>query len=270
MVNFNVNGKIALVTGGTRGLGLHCAEALVENGAKTVIITSRKAKACEEAKVQLEELAKKKGNNQCEIISIPADLADEKQCEELFKKINEKIDKLDILVANAGATWGAPLEDHSVSAVKKVLNLNVAAVYHSIQLSVPLLEKAATKEDPSRIIIMSSIISVLSNDSVGTYGYLASKAAVSHLGRNLAVQFAPRHINVNSILPGFFPTKMANGLIEVAGDMMRETNPRGRLGEKEDLQAALIFLCSKQANYINAVELPVDGGAKNNSPASHF
>ncbi|KAI5953538.1 hypothetical protein KGF54_002910 [Candida jiufengensis] len=262
MVDFNVENKIVLITGGTRGLGLYCAEAVVENGAKTVIISSRKPKACEDAKAHLEQLAKKAGNNKCEVIAIPADLSVEEQCEDLFKKISEKVDKLDIFVANAGATWGAPLEDHKVSAVKKVINLNFVAVYHSIQLATPLLERAATQEDPSRIIIMSSIISLLHNDSVGTYGYLGSKAAVSHLGRNLAVQFAPRHINVNSILPGFFPTKMANGLIEAAGDMLTETNPRGRLGEKGDLQAALLFLCSKQGNYINGVDLCVDGGAR--------
>ena len=103
---------------------------------------------------------------------------------------------------------------------------------------------------------MSSVISLTTNDVVGVYGYLSSKAAVSHLGRNLSVQFAPRHINVNSIAPGWFPSKMANGLIEAAGDMIVETNPRGRLGEKEDLQNLLIFLCSKQSNYINGVVIP--------------
>lgn len=269
MVDFNVNGKIAVVTGGTRGLGMYCAEALVQNGAKTVIITSRKAKACEEAKAHLEDLAKK-ASKQVQIISIPADLAVEEQCENFYKEVAKQVDKIDILVANAGATWGAPLEDHEISAIKKVVNLNLVAVFHTIKLFTPLLEKAATKEDPARIILMSSIISIINNDTVGTYGYLASKAAVSHLGRNLAVQFSPRNINVNSILPGFFPSKMANGLIEAAGPMLTETNPRGRLGEREDLQAVLLFLCSKQANYINGVDLPVDGGARLNTPASHF
>ncbi|CAK9438375.1 uncharacterized protein LODBEIA_P25990 [Lodderomyces beijingensis] len=269
MVDFNVDGKIAVVTGGTRGLGMHCAEALVENGAKTVVVTSRKAKACEDAKTHLEEVAKKNGKS-VKIIAIPADLSDEAQCEKFYEEVAEQVDKVDILIANAGATWGAPLEDHDIKAIKKVINLNIVAVFHTIKLFTPLLEKAATNEDPSRIIIMSSIISVLNNDAVGTYGYLASKAAVSHLGRNLAVQFAPRHINVNNILPGFFPTKMAQGLIDMGGQLLRETNPRGRLGEKEDLQAALLFLCSKQANYINGVDLPVDGGARLNSPASHF
>ncbi|KAI3406356.1 hypothetical protein KGF56_000837 [Candida oxycetoniae] len=269
MVDFNVNGKIAVVTGGTRGLGMHCAEALVENGAKTVVITSRKPKACQEAKTHLEELAQKRGLK-VEIISIPADLSIEQECENFYNEVAKKVDKVDILVANAGATWGAPLEEHDVKFVKKVVNLNFVAVYHTIKLFTPFLEKAASQEDPSRIIIMSSIASLTTNDAVGTYGYNASKAAVSHLGKNLAVQFAPRHINVNSILPGFFPSKLANGLLEVVGDVMKSTNPRGRLGEKEDLQAVLIFLCSKQANYVNGITLPIDGGAHLNTPAAHF
>ncbi|RCK60849.1 Rhamnolipids biosynthesis 3-oxoacyl-[acyl-carrier-protein] reductase [Candida viswanathii] len=269
MVDFNTNGKVAVVTGGTRGLGLHCAEALVLNGAATVVITSRKQKACDEAQAYLEKLAKD-NNKPAKIISYAADLAVEDQCVAFYKYVAERIDKLDILVANAGATWGAPLEDHDVSAVKKVLNLNVVAVFHTIKLFAELLEKAATPEDPSRIILMSSVISFTTNDTVGLYGYLTSKAAVSHLGRNLSVQFAPRHINVNSIAPGWFPSKMANGLIEAAGDMLTETNPRGRLGQKEDLQNLLVFLCSKQSNYINGVVIPLDGGAHNNSPAAHF
>lgn len=269
MVDFNVNGKIAVVTGGTRGLGLYCAEALLLNGASTVVITSRKAKACEEAQKYLEKLAKDNNKN-CKIISYPADIAVEEECEKFYAEIAKQVDKVDILVANAGASWSAPLEDHPVSAVKKVLNLNVVAVYHTIKLFTPLLEKAGTKEDPSRLILMSSVISYSTNDMVGVYGYLSSKAAVSHLGRNLSVQFAPRHINVNSIAPGFFPSKMANGLIEAAGEALTSTNPRGRLGEKEDIQSLLIFLCSKQSNYVNGIIVPLDGGAHNNQPAAHF
>ncbi|KAI5969509.1 hypothetical protein CANMA_001577 [Candida margitis] len=268
-MQLNVDNKVAVVTGGTRGLGLYCAEAFVENGIKTIFITSRKAKACEEAKKHLEDLAKKNSKS-VEIVAIPADLAVEEQTVKFYKEVEKRVDKVDILVANAGASWGAPLEDHNVAAIKKVINLNFVGVYHTIQLFTPLLEKAASVEDPSRIVIMSSVASLATNDIVGTYGYLGSKAAVSHLGRNLAVQFSPRHINVNSILPGWFPTKMANGLIEAGGKLLTETNPRGRLGEPNDLKTALLFLCSKQANYINGVDLPVDGGARLNNPSAHF
>lgn len=260
MVNFNVDGKVAVVTGGTRGLGLHCAEAFVKNGAKTVVITSRKAKACEESKLYLEKIAKEVGTN-TKIIAIPADISVEEETVKFFETVSSQLDKVDIFVANAGATWGAPLPDHDVSAVKKVITLNIISVYHTIQLFAPLLEASGTSEDPSRVIIMSSVIALTSSEPVGTYGYLASKAGVTHLGKNLAVQLGPKNITVNSIAPGFFPTKMANGLIEAAGDMLTEGNPRKRLGEKEDLQGAVIYLCSKQANYINGVVLPVDGGA---------
>ncbi|KAG7660772.1 uncharacterized protein J8A68_005734 [[Candida] subhashii] len=269
MVDFNVNGKIAVVTGGTRGLGYYCAEAFVLNGASTVIITSRKAKACEESKKSLEKTARENGKN-CKIISIPADLAVEAQCKKFYEDVAKQVNKVDILVANAGASWGAPLEDHTIEAINKIINLNLVAVFHTIKLFTPLLEKAASLEDPSRIVIMSSVISFQTNDRVGTYGYTASKAGVTHLGKNLAVQFGDRNITVNSLAPGFFPSKMSNGLLEVVGDAMVAHNPRHRLGVKEDLQSAVLYLCSKQANYINGIVLPIDGGAHLNPISSKF
>lgn len=260
MVDFNVNGKVAVITGGTRGLGLDCAEALVANGAKTVVITSRKEKACQESKKHLEEIALRT-NKSCKIISIAADISDEKQCKEFFDKVASQVDQVNILMANAGATWGAPLESHPVSAVKKVLDLNIVAVFHIIQLFTPLLVKSATVDDPSRILIMSSVVSLVASEPVGTYGYLASKAGVSHLGKNLALQLGPQNVNVNILAPGFFPTKMSSGLLKASGGMMEEINPKGRLGVKEDIQNATLYLCAKQSNYINGVVLPIDGGA---------
>lgn len=259
MVDFNVNGKVAVVTGGTRGLGLYCAEAFVENGASTVVITSRKADACEKAKQYLEEVSRK-SNNGCIIISIPADLAKDEQCVSFYKEVAKQVDKVDILIANAGASWGANLDDHPILAIRKVLDLNVTAVFHTIKLFHQLLTKAGTPEDPSRVLIMSSIASIVPVDAAGTYGYLASKAGVSHMGKNLALQLGSDNITVNSLAPGFFPTKMSNGLLEAAGDLVIEVNPRGRLGVKDDIKAAVIFLCSKQSNYINGIVLPIDGG----------
>lgn len=260
MVDLNVNGKVAVITGGTRGLGLYCAEALVTNGASTVVITSRKESACEESKGYLEDIAKR-NNKTCKIISIAADISKEDECKAFFEKVSAQVDKVNILIANAGASWGAPLESHSPSAVKKVLDLNIVAVFHTIQLFTPLLEQSGTKEDPSRVLIMSSIVSLVAAEPVGTYGYLASKAGVSHLGKNLALQLGPRNINVNSLAPGFFPTKMSNGLLEISGEMMTEMNPKGRLGVKEDIQNATLFLCAKESNYVNGIVLPIDGGA---------
>ena len=129
-----------------------------------------------------------------------------KKNEKFYAEIAKQVDKVDILVANAGASWGAPLEDHPVSAVKSPqLECCCRLPHHQVIYS--FIGKAGTKEDPSRLILMSSVISYSTNDMVGVYGYLSSKAAVSHLGRNLSVQFAPRHINVNSIAPRFFPSK---------------------------------------------------------------
>jgi len=269
MVDLNVNGKVAVITGGTRGLGLNCAEVLALNGASTIFITSRKAKAGEESKAYLEKITKEAGKK-VKIVSIPADITVEEQCVDFFKQVAKQVDKVDILIANAGATWGEPLEDHPVSAVKKVLNLNVVSVFHTIQLFTPLLEKAGTPEDPARILIMSSVASIIVNDPVGTYGYLASKAGVSHMGKNLAVQLGPRNITVNSLAPGFFPSKMSNGLIEAVGDSLIETNPRGRLGVKEDIESLVLFLCSKVSNYVNGIVVPLDGGAHLNAPGSKF
>lgn len=260
MVDFNVNGKTAVVTGGTRGLGLHTAEAYVLNGASTVVITSRKDKACQEAKEYLDKLAKDNGKT-VKVFAIAADLAKEDDCDRFYKETMKVVNKVDILVANAGASWGAALEDHAVSAFKKIIDLNVVAVFQTIKLFVPELEKAGSSEDPLRILIMSSIASIVANDPVGTYGYLASKSGVSHLGKNLAIQLGPRNITVNSLAPGFFPTKMSNGLLNIAGDIMVELNPRKRLGEKQDLMNVVVFLSSKQANYINGIVMPIDGGA---------
>ncbi|CAH2355303.1 D-arabinitol 2-dehydrogenase [ribulose-forming] [[Candida] railenensis] len=260
MVDYNVNGKVALITGGTRGLGLDIAETYVLNGIKTVIITSRKAKACEESKAYLEKVAKDNGKN-VEVISIPADISKDSELAKFVSTVLSKIDQLNILVANAGATWGAPLEEHPISAVRKVLDLNITSVFACVQAFTPLLEKSATFEDPSRVLITSSVASMVAQDGAGTFGYIASKAGVTHMGKNLAISLGPRNINVNSLSPGFFPTKMSNGLIDIFGEVLTESNPKRRLGRKADIQAAALFLSAQQSNYINGINLPIDGGA---------
>lgn len=269
MVDFNVNGKTAVVTGGSRGLGLYCAEAFVLNGAEAVVITSRKAKACEESKAQLEKLARDNGKT-CKIISIPADLSVEAECNKLFEETKKQVNKVDILIANAGSTWGAPLGQHPITAMQKVLNLNIVGVFNCIQLFSEMLEQAGTPEDPSRVVIMSSVASLVSIDPVGIFGYSASKAGVSHLGRTLATHLGPRNVTVNSLAPGYILSKMSKGVIDMAGDMMISSNPRKRLGNKEDLQAAILFLCAKQSGYVNGIVLPLDGGANLNPGGAHL
>lgn len=264
MVDFNVNGKVAVVTGGTRGLGLYCAEAFVLNGAKTVVISSRKTEACEESKAHLEKLAKDNGRT-CNIIGIAADVSKETECNKLYEETKKHVDKVDILIANAGATWGAPIGEHPIPAMHKVLSLNIIGVFNCIQLFKPDLEAAGTPEDPARVIIMSSIVSLVSADAAGVYGYSASKAGVSHMGKSLAIQLGPKNINVNSLAPGFIPSNMSKGLIDIGGEFMVALNPRKRLGNADDIKNSVLFLCSQQSNYINGVVLPLDGGAYLNS-----
>lgn len=259
MTNFDVAGKIALVTGGTRGLGLHVAESFVLNDAAVVIITSRKPEACASAKLELENIAKSNGKT-CKIISIACDISKDADLKSFVGKVSAEVDRLDILIANAGATFGEKFDTHPIDAVRKVLELNVTGVFHTIQLFAPLLQKAGTSEDPSRVIIVSSVASLIATDFGGTYGYLASKAGVAHLGKNLALTLASKHINVNTIAPGFFETKMTKGLLKTKGDEMVQGNPLRRLGSKQDIQSAVLWLCAKQSNYINGIVLPIDGG----------
>ncbi|KAF2726213.1 NAD(P)-binding protein [Polychaeton citri CBS 116435] len=256
---FSLRGKVAVVTGGSRGLGLHAASGLLQAGCSKVFITSRKAKACEEAVAALNAL--KTGG---QAISVPADLAKKGEVERLVAEVRKHTDHVDILLANAGATWGAPFDEHPEEAFQKVMQLNVNSVFTCIQKFAPLLEKNATKEDPSRVVCTASIagIGLGSLGQNATPGYSASKAAVLHLARNLAVELGPRHILVNSIAPGFFPTKMANGLMEMSGgvEAMAAGSPNGRLGVPEDVAGTIVYLCSRAASHVNGEYIKLDGG----------
>ncbi|GAB7341891.1 hypothetical protein MBLNU457_g0203t1 [Dothideomycetes sp. NU457] len=258
---FKLPGKVAVVTGGSRGLGLHAASGLAQAGCSLIFITSRKAKACDEACEALNKLPGFSGK----AISVPADLAKPGDCEKLVAAVQKHTDHVDILFANAGATWGAPFDEHPEQAFAKVMDLNVKSVFVSIQKFAPLLQKKASLQDPSRVIITASIagIGIGSLGKNATFGYSASKAAALHLTRNLAVELAPRGILVNSIAPGFFPTKMANGLMEMTGgvDKLAASNPNKRLGKAEDVAGVVVFLCSRAASHLNGANIVIDGGA---------
>ncbi|ODV59168.1 SDR family NAD(P)-dependent oxidoreductase [Ascoidea rubescens DSM 1968] len=271
MIDFNVHGKTCIITGGTRGLGYACAEVLLTNGAKKIFITSRNEQAVRAAVHELEKLGDVY-NKDCEIIGIPSDLSKLQSIDELYNVITDtfKETQVDVLIANAGATWGAPLGEHPSEAIEKVLNLNLKGVFLTIQKFLPLLKKKP-EDDPSRILIMGSIAGIAVNQFANTYGYLASKAGVIHLGKNLAIELAPKYnINVNMLAPGFFPSRMANGLLEEIGDTYVQQNPRKRLGKKEDLESVVLFLCSKQSNYINGAVIPIDGGHHLLGPAASY
>ncbi|RCI13151.1 hypothetical protein L249_0420 [Ophiocordyceps polyrhachis-furcata BCC 54312] len=262
---FSLQGKIAVVTGGSRGLGLHAASALLQAGAERVFISSRKANACEAACQALNAQANLRGRAE----PIPADLSTAAGVKKLVQEVDGRTGgKVDILLANAGATWGAPLETHPDEAVAKVLDLNVRSVFNAVRDFAPLLEAAAVArggDEPSRIIITASVagLGIGSLGQSGNYAYSASKAAVIHLGRNLAVELGPRRITVNSICPGFFPTKMSNGLIELSGGahLHARGNPMRRLGKAEDIAGAIVYLTSRAGSYVNGEAIAIDGGA---------
>lgn len=178
--------------------------------------------------------------------------------------MSKTTDHVDILFANAGATWGEKFDTHPDEAFAKVMDLNVKSVFNTVRLFAPLLQKRASIQDPSKVIITASVagIGIGSLGENATFGYSASKAAVIHLAKNLAVELGPRGIMVNAIAPGFFPSKMANGLLELSGgsEEAARRNPSGRLGMADDLAGAVVFLSSRAANHVNGATLVIDGG----------
>lgn len=264
---FSLKGKVAVVTGGSRGLGLNAASAFLQAGCSKVFITSRKATACEKAVAQLNTLPNRQPGALA--ISVPADSSTLAGIESLVSQVSKHTPYVDILFANAGATWGERFETHPDAAFQKVMDLNVKAIFLSVQKFAPLLQKRASLEDPSRVIITASTagLGVGTLGPQATYGYSASKAAAIHLGRNLAVELGPRHILVNSICPGFFPTKMANGLIEMSGgaDLHASLSPSKRLGRPEDIAGVVVYLSSRAGAHVNGATIEIDGGSLWNS-----
>jgi len=260
---FSLKGKVAVVTGGSRGLGLSAASAFLQAGASIVFVSSRKASACDEAAAALNRQPNLQPG--AKAISAPADSSTPEGVKKLLEQVKKHTDHVDILLANAGATWGAPFDEHPDSAFSKVMDLNVNSVFTTVREFAPLLEKRATIEDPSRVLVTASVagLGVGMLGSTATFGYSASKAAAISLSRNLAIDLAPRHMTVNAICPGFFPTKMTKGTLDAAGmDVMAAGNPQGRLGRAEDFAGAVVYLCSRAGSHVNAEALAIDGGAQ--------
>lgn len=225
-------------------------------------ITSRKASACAAACKTLNALPNLSPGAQA--ISVPADSAKFEGVEHLVREVGKTTDHVDILFANAGATWGEEFDTHPDSAFAKVMDLNVKSVFNTIRLFAPLLEKKATINDPSRVIITASVagIGIGTLGKQATFGYSASKAAAIHLTKNLAVELGPRHILVNAIAPGFFPSKMASGLMEMSGgpEELAKRSPNRRLGKPEDIAGTVVFLSSRASGHINGATVVIDGG----------
>ncbi|KAF2999479.1 hypothetical protein E8E13_008503 [Curvularia kusanoi] len=254
---FRLDGKVAVVSGGSRGLGLHAASGLLQAGASKVFITSRKASACDEAVAALNALPNKAPGAQA--ISIPADSSKLSEIERLVAEVSKHTDHVDILFANAGATWGSEFDKvDEKNGWDKVMDLNVKGVF------TPLLTAKNSLQDPSRIIVTGSVagIGVGSIGRVGAYSYATSKAAVLHLVRNLAIELGPRNVLVNAIAPGFFMSKMAAGLMEAQGgeEALGKQSPNGRVGKPEDIAAAVVFLSSRASGHVNGDTIVLDGG----------
>jgi NAD(P)-dependent dehydrogenase (short-subunit alcohol dehydrogenase family) len=247
---FSIEGKTAVVTGGSRGIGLMIARGYVEAGAK-VYISSRKADVCEEVAAELSRVG--------DCIALPANLATEDECRRLAEEVAEREGRLDILVNNAGATWGAPLADFDDAAWDRVLDLNLKGVFHLTRFLVPMLAAAGTHDDPARVINIGSVDG-LQVPMLETYSYSASKAAVHHLTRVLARHLAPQHITVNAIAPGPFESKMMAATLDAFGEQIAASAPLKRIGRPDDMAGTAIFLASRASAYITGTVLPVDGG----------
>jgi NAD(P)-dependent dehydrogenase (short-subunit alcohol dehydrogenase family) len=246
---FSIAGKTALVTGGSRGIGLMIARGYVEAGAR-VYISSRKADVLDEVAAELSKVG--------ECHAIAADLSAEAECRRLAEAVAARESSLDILVNNAGATWGAPLEQFDEAAWERALALNVKGVFHLTKFLLPLLEEAGTAEDPARVINIGSIDG-LRVPLMDNYSYSTSKAAVHMLTRHLAKRLAPR-VTVNAVAPGPFESKMMAATLEAFGEQIAAGTPLKRIGRSDDMAGAAIFLASRAGAYLTGAVIPVDGG----------
>jgi NAD(P)-dependent dehydrogenase (short-subunit alcohol dehydrogenase family) len=248
---FDVSGKVVLVTGGSRGIGRSIAEGFVRAGAR-VYVCGRKAEACEQTARELSELGECHG--------IPADLGTVEGCRAFAEILARRESGLDVLISNAGALWAESLAAYPESGWDKVFDLNVKGAFFLVQALLPLLESAATKDDPARIITIGSI-DAFHVPAHETYAYTASKAAVHQLSRHLAKALAPSSVTSNVIAPGMFPSKMMQGTIEARGeDAVLERVPLKRFVNPSDMAGAAIFLASPAGAYVTGAVLPVDGG----------
>jgi NAD(P)-dependent dehydrogenase (short-subunit alcohol dehydrogenase family) len=247
---FDLDGKVAVVTGGTRGIGLMIARGLLQAGA-TVFISSRKAAAGDDAVAEL--------SSSGQVTSIPADLSTEAECVRLAAEVAQRSEHVDILVNNAGATWGEPLEQFPDAGWDKVLALNLKAPFFCARAFLPALERRATRDDPSRIINVGSIDG-LRVPGMPTYSYSTSKAGVHQLTRVLAGELGPRCITVNAIAPGPFESKMMAATLEQFGDDIAAAAPLRRIGRPDDMAGTAVYLASRAGAYVTGAVIPVDGG----------
>jgi gluconate 5-dehydrogenase len=248
----DLTGKVAIVTGGSRGIGLQMAEALGEMGAR-IVLTARKQDELDAARAHLEAL-------HVECLTITGDLADTPSIPALVDKVLERWSTIDVLVNNAGASWGAPALDHPDAGWHKVMRLNVDAQFF---LSREVAKRAMVPRRSGKIINIASIAGLGGNPpkwELNTVGYNTSKGALVALTRTLAAEWGQYNINVNAICPGFFPSKMAAVTLDRIAEMVREVTPLGRLGGDEDLKGIVVLLAAEASRHITGQVIAVDGG----------
>jgi gluconate 5-dehydrogenase len=249
---FSLEGKTALITGGSRGLGLQMALALGEQGAKLVLVSRKQA--------ELDEAVATLRAHHIDAHAIAADLGKESSVEPLVDAALAHLGHIDILVNNAGATWGAAAEDYPLEAWDKVMNLNVRSIF---LMSQAVGRKSMIPRRSGRIINIASIAGMAGNGpgTMKTIAYNTSKAALINFTRTLAGEWGEYGINVNAIAPGFFPSKMSAGVLKAMGeDKLAAETPLHRLGGDEDLKGVVVLFASDAGRHITGQTLAVDGG----------
>lgn len=257
---FSIKDKVALVTGGSRGIGEMIAAGFLQYGAK-VYISSRKSQVCDATATRLSATY----GGTC--VSIPADLSEIDGITQLVTELSKAESSLDILVNNAGATWGAPIDEFPELGWDKVMNTNVKGIFFLTQQCLPLLRASATHADPSRVINIGSVDGI-KTPRFDNFSYGPSKAAVHHLTRQMAAHLVREHIIVNAIAPGPFPSWMLSAGVGGGGDVentdweaVGQGNPRGRVGTMEDIAGLAIFLSSRAGAFTVGETITCDGGS---------
>lgn len=247
---FKLDGRIALITGGSRGLGLQMAEALGEMGCK-LAITARKADELDQARAHLEKMG-------IEVLTVVNDLSKSDQIPGMVDQVLQRYGAIDILVNNAGATWSAPAEEYPDEAWHKVMNLNVDSIFF---LAREVARRCMIPKKSGKIINIASVAGLRgSATNVSTLAYHTSKGAAVNFTRALASEWGKYNINVNAICPGFFPSKMSAGLLEKVAEAVIARAPLHRIGGEEDLKGVVVFLASEASRHITGQSIAVDGG----------
>lgn len=248
---FDLTGKVAIVTGGGRGLGQQIAEGFAEAGAN-VVVCSRKLEACQEVSEQLKQTG-------VESFALKCDITNPEDVQKVVDQTIEKFGRIDILVNNSGASWGAPVEEMPLEAWNKVMNTNVTGTFLMSQA----VGRVMLKQQYGKIINIASVAGLKGSNPkyMNTIGYNTSKGAVVNFTRDLAAKWGPRGIYVNAIAPGFFPTKMSKVLIEQGGSDMLDGTPLRKFGNENDLKGVAVFLAAPASDFISGDIIVVDGGA---------